>query len=84
MLYKYQTGDLTMLGLLRKLFGGKTEEVKAPEAPYKTEAKVEAPTPVAEKASDAVVQSIAKPAPKKKAPPKKEGAPKRGRKPKAK
>ena len=57
--------DTIMLSLLKKLFGSKPEETKVEEAPY----KVEAPTPVAEKASQAVVESIApakkKPAPKK-------------------
>jgi hypothetical protein len=60
-----------MLSLLRKLFGGKAEETKAAEAPYKIETP--APTPVAEQATQAVVESIApkaepvkkKPAPKK-------------------
>ena len=79
-----------MLGLLKKLFGGKPAEATA-EAPYKVEAPVAAlepvPTPVAEKATEAAVESIAKPAkkaPAKKAAPKKEAAPKKpGRKPKA-
>lgn len=89
-----------MLGLLKKLFGGKPAETTA-EAPYKVEAApvirdtadiaiaqmpAPAPTPVAEKATEAAVESIAKPAkkaPAKKAAPKKEAAPKRGRKPKA-
>ena len=57
--------DTIMLSLLKKLFGSKPEETKVEEVPY----KVEAPTPVAEKASQAVVESIApakkKPAPKK-------------------
>lgn len=59
-----------MLGLLKKLFGGK-QEVVAAEVPY----KVEAPTPVAEKATQAVVESIA-PAAEVKAQPKKKAAPK--------
>ena len=82
-----------MLGLIKKLFGAKPAEATQPEAaPYKVETQVAAPeptpTPVAEKATEAVVQSIAKPAkkaPVKKAAPKKEAAPKKsGRKPKAK
>ncbi len=85
-----------MLGLLKKLFGGKPAEATA-EAPYKVEAKpvedfadiaiAQRPSPVAEKATEAAVESIAKPAkkaPAKKAAPKKEAAPKKpGRKPKA-
>ena len=71
-----------MLGLLKKLFGGKTEEAPKTEAPY----KVEPPTTVAEKATEAMVESVApaawpfpdaqKPAeaPKKKAPAKKTAA----------
>ncbi len=59
--------DTIMLSLLRKLFGGKAEETKAVEAPYKVEAPT--PTPVAEQATQAAVESIApakkKPAPKK-------------------
>ncbi len=62
--------DTIMLSLLKKLFGGKAEETKV-EAPYKVETP--APTPVAEQATQAVVESIApkaepakkKPAPKK-------------------
>jgi hypothetical protein len=86
-----------MLNLLKKLFGAKP--APAPEAPYKVETPAAAPevTPVAEQATQAVVESIA-PAPAKKKPaapkkpagekkpaaPKKEGAPKKGgRKPKA-
>ncbi len=52
-----------MLSLLKKLFGGKAEETKV-EVPY----KVEAPTPVAEQATQAVIESIVpaeKPAKKK-------------------
>ncbi len=82
-----------MLGLIKKLFGGKPAEATA-EAPYKVEAPVvdladiaiaQRPAPVAE-APAPVAET---PAPKKKAPakkpaaPKKEAAPKRGRKPKA-
>ncbi len=48
--------DTRMLSLLKKLFGGKAEETKAVEAPYKVEAP--APTPVAEQATQAVVESI--------------------------
>lgn len=68
-----------MLGLLRKLFGGKPAEQTA-EAPYKVEVPVveTAPTPVSEKATQAVVESIPTPAPKKKAAPKKAAAPKQG------
>jgi len=56
-----------MFGLLKKLFGGKPAETTQPEAaPYKVEA---APTPVADKAVEAVVKSVAKPAPKKAAKP---------------
>jgi hypothetical protein len=66
--YKYLLKeDIIMFGLIKKLFGSKTEETKVEEVPYKVEAP--APTPVAEKASQAVVESIApakkKPAPKK-------------------
>jgi hypothetical protein len=58
-----------MLSLLKKIFGSKPAEVAQPEAaPYKVET-APAPTPVAEKATEAVVASIAKPA--KKAAPKK-------------
>ncbi len=87
-----------MLGLLKKLFGGKPAEATA-EAPYKVEtpaikdyadiALAQQPTPVAEKATEAVVKSVApekkKPAPKKAPAPKKEGTAKKGgRKPKSK
>lgn len=50
-----------MFGFIKKLFGSTPAETVA-EVPY----KVEAVTPVAEKASEAVVKSIAQPAPKKK------------------
>lgn len=51
-----------MLSLLKKIFGSKPAEVAQPEAaPYKVEV---APTPVAEKAAEAVIASIAKPAKK--------------------
>jgi hypothetical protein len=77
-----------MIGFIKKLFGSKpAEATTAPEVPYKVEAPV-APTPVAEKASEAVVTSIAKPA-KKPAPKKPAGqkpaAPKKApRKPRSK
>ncbi len=58
-----------MLSLLKKLFGGKAEETKVEEVPYKVEAPTPTPTPVAEQATQAAVESIApakkKPAPKK-------------------
>lgn len=82
-----------MLGLLKKLFGSKPTVNPCPEAPYKVETPVvtePSPTPVTEKASEAMVQSVAetkpaKKAPAKKAAPKKETAPKQpGRKPKTK
>lgn len=84
-----------MINFFKKLFGAKPAEVTA-EAPYKVEAKpvedfadiaiAQRPTPVVEKATEAVVASI-EPA-KKKAPAKKSGAPKKQsgnkpRKPKA-
>lgn len=71
-----------MFGFIKKLFGEKPAEVTA-EAPYKVEVAEAAPTPVAEKATEAVVKSV-KPA--KKAAPKKPaaGAKKGGRKPKSK
>ena len=60
-----------MLKLLAKLFGSKKPEQA--EAPYKIETPV--PTPTAEKASEAMVESVApaakKPAAKKPATPKK-------------
>jgi hypothetical protein len=57
-------GDFTMISLLKKLFGSKPAEVAQSEAaPYKVET-APAPTPVAEKAAEAVVTSIAKPAKK--------------------
>ncbi len=85
-------GDFTMLGLLKKIFGTKTEE-KPVEVPYKVEAPVveASPSPVVEQATEAMVESVksekkpTKKAPAKKAAPKKEAAPKKpGRKPKAK
>jgi len=76
-----------MLKLLAKLFGAKPAAPAEAEAPYKVEApavKEEAPaTPVAEKATQAVVESIApakKPRAKKPAAPKKPST----RKPKSK
>ena len=75
-----------MLGFIKKIFGGKVEEAAAP-APY----KVEEPkaTPVAEKAAEAVIKSVAKTpakqAPKKQVAPKKPAGAKKGpRKPKSK
>lgn len=54
-----------MFEIIKKLFGGKTEEAPKAEAPY----KVETVAPVTEQASKAVVESIVpakkKPAPKK-------------------
>lgn len=89
-----------MFGFIKKLFGGKAQETKAEECPYKVESKpvedladiaiAQRPTPVAEKATEAAVKSVAKPAPKKKPAGtkpagKKPAAPKKGpRKPKAK
>ena len=72
-----------MLSLLKKLFSSKQEETKVSEAPYKVEAP--APTPVAEQATQAAVESIApakkKPAAKKA--PAKTTAKRAPRKPKA-
>ncbi len=67
--------DTIMLSLLKKLFGSKTEETKVEQAPYKVEnlidtsdiAIAQRSQPVAEKATQAVVESIA-PAPAKKKP----------------
>ena len=70
-----------MLKLLAKLFGAKNTAPAEPEAPYKVEAPAPAPTPVAEQAAQAVVESIA-PAKKTGAP--KQGAAKKPRKPKSK
>ena len=64
-----------MLHHIKKLFGIKSKAVEA-EVPYKVETP--APTPVAEQATQAVVESIAKPAKAKKAP-----AAKKARAPKA-
>jgi hypothetical protein len=68
-----------MIKFFKSLFGGKTEAT--PEAaPYKVEEPAPAPTPVAEQATQAVVESIApakkKPAAKKAAAAKKPRAPK--------
>jgi hypothetical protein len=63
-------GDFTMFSFIKKIFGSKPAEVEV-VAPYKVEAKVEQSTPVAEKAVEAVVKSVAKPAVKKAAPKKK-------------
>ena len=49
-----------MLNHIKKLFGIKPKEEVVVEVPYKVETP--APTPVAEQASQAVVESIAKPA----------------------
>jgi hypothetical protein len=72
-----------MIGFIKKLFGSKpAEAATASEVPYKVEVPV-TPTPVAEKAAEAVVKSIAKPA--KKPVPKKPAATKKApRKPKSK
>jgi hypothetical protein len=70
-----------MINFIKKLFGSKPVETVA-EVPYKVEAV--APTPVAEQATQAVVESIApakKPAAKK-APAKKAQAVKKPRAPK--
>jgi hypothetical protein len=62
-----------MFSILKKIFGSKPAEVTQPEdAPYKVEA-APAPTPVSEKATEAVVASIATPA-KKTAPKKPQGS----------
>jgi hypothetical protein len=77
-----------MLKLLAKLFGSKPTVNPCSDAPYKVEPPAQASTPVAEKATQAAVESI-NTTPKKKAPakkpaaPKKETASKRVRKPKA-
>ena len=75
-------GDFTMFSLLKKIFGSKPADA-ANEAPYKVEVPATpAPTPVAEKATEAAVKSVAKPA--KKAAPKKPAAKKGPKKPKSK
>ena len=50
-----------MIGFFKKLFGSKTAEATQPEAaPYKVETPVVAePAPVAEQASQAMVESVA-------------------------
>jgi hypothetical protein len=67
-----------MFKKIKEFFVGKPQEV-AVEVPYKVEV---APTPVAEQATQAVVESIAKPAPAKKATAKKAPAAKKPRAPK--
>jgi hypothetical protein len=73
-----------MFGFLKKLFGGTPAETTQPEAaPYKVDAP--APSQVTEKASEAAVKSVAKPAAKKTAPKKKAApstAPKQTNRPK--
>jgi hypothetical protein len=80
-------GDFIMLSFIKKIFGAKPEEVVA-EVPYKVEAKVEQPTPVAQKATEVAVKSVATPAkktaPKKQGGVKPAGAKKGPRKPKSK
>ena len=66
-----------MFKKIKEFFVGKPQEV-AVEAPYKVEV---APTPVAEQATQAVVESIVPPAPAKKAPAAKK--PRASKKPKA-
>ena len=90
-----------MFGFIKKLFGSKAETTQAEECPYKVESKpvedladiaiAQRPTPVAEKATEAAVKSVANPAakkaPAKKAPAKKTAPKKQGgnkpKKPKA-
>ena len=67
-----------MFKQIKEFFTGKSVEVQA-AAPYKVEAPI-APTPVAEQATLAVVESIA---PAKKVPAKKAAAAKKPRAPKA-
>ena len=72
-----------MINFIKKLFGSKPVETVA-EVPYKVEAA--APTPVAEQATQAVVESIApakKPAAKKAPAAKKPKAPRKPKAPKA-
>ena len=73
-----------MINFFKNLFGSKPVE-PAVEVPYKVEEPAPAATPVAEQASQAVVESIApaKKAPAKKAPAKKAPAAKKPRTPKA-
>ena len=69
-----------MIEFIKKLFGSKPAESTQPEVvPYKVEV-ASIPTPIAEKATEAVVKSVAKSAPKKSAAVKK---PRAQRKPKA-
>jgi hypothetical protein len=63
-----------MINFFKKLFGSKPVETVA-EVPYKVEEPAPAPTPVAEQATQAVVESIA--------PAKKKPAAKKPRAPKA-
>jgi hypothetical protein len=87
--YKYLLKeDIIMFGFIKNLFGSKAPEATVADVPYKVE------SPVAEKAVEAVVTSVApakKPAAKKKPQGQKpaqgkpqSGAKPRGRKPKAK
>jgi hypothetical protein len=74
-----------MFSFIKSIFGSKPADT-ANEVPYKVETPVEAPavqqpTPVAEKAAEVIVQSVAKPA--KKTASKKPAAKKGPRKPKA-
>ena len=75
-----------MFSFIKNIFGSKPADA-ANEVPYKVETSIEAPavqhpTPVAEKAAEVVVKSVAKPAPKK--PASKKPAVKKGpRKPKS-
>ena len=60
-----------MFSFIKSIFGSKPVDA-ANEVPYKVETPVEAPavqqtTPVAEKAAEVIVKSVAKPAPKKSA-----------------
>jgi len=66
-----------MLHHIKKLFGIKKKEEPVAEVPYKVETP--APSPVAEQASQAVIESIA---PAKKTAAKKTAAPKKSRAPK--
>jgi hypothetical protein len=79
-------GDFTMFSFIKSIFGSKPADA-ANEVPYKVETPVEAPavqqpTPVAEKAAEVIVKSVAKAAPKKPAP-KKPAVKKGPRKPKS-
>ena len=61
-----------MFSFIKSIFGSKPVDA-ANEVPYKVETPVEAPavqqpTPVAEKAAEAIVKSVAKPTPRKPAP----------------